>query len=64
MKYDHQVVAALAGGKRPDRLGADANARGFTRRLWNLVRWCWRQHPDARPPANEVVSELVDIISE
>lgn len=60
---EHQLMGALERGERPPEPNHHAYARGFTRRLWNLTRWCWRERPEARPSATDLVSEIEDIMS-
>lgn len=55
--HSYSPVLAVVRGERPEK-PRDAEALGFSNRLWELVQWCWNESSSARPTARHLYDYL------
>ncbi|KAI5117272.1 hypothetical protein M0805_001002 [Coniferiporia weirii] len=53
-----QLLEALERGERPARPEHRLIHHGLDDRLWELITRCWSQDPNARPPMEDVLTDL------
>ncbi|KAF7976136.1 hypothetical protein HWV62_7433 [Athelia sp. TMB] len=56
---EYSVINQLSRGKRPERpVDSRSRTRGLTNDIWNIIVGCWRQKPEERFTAAQVIRYL------
>ncbi|KAJ7490906.1 kinase-like domain-containing protein [Mycena latifolia] len=58
LSNDAAVIFKVVGGSRPTRPAACSGTAVFDN-LWDLLQDCWKEHPDTRPTAAQIVERLM-----
>ncbi|KAF7973128.1 hypothetical protein HWV62_16168 [Athelia sp. TMB] len=58
-KREHLLIRAIVNGERPERpLDRLSQTRGLTDSVWDIIVTCWRQRPEERPTAAQIIQRL------
>ena len=55
---DKEIVGRVVRGQRPE-WPSNNPPQGFTKALWEQIKFCWKQEPKERPAASSVLEALL-----